>query len=332
MKAFLTGATGFVGGHLLDALLAAGAEVRCLVRPSSSRRNLEGRKVELVEGDLRHPQTLAAGLAGCEALFHCAADYRLYSARPRELYESNVEGTRNILRAAAAAGIERVVYTSSVGALGLRHDGRPADETTPSALADMVGHYKRSKYLAERVAERFAENGLPVVIVNPSTPVGDGDLKPTATGRIVLDFLNRRTPAYVDTGLNLIDVRDVAAGHLLAAEKGQVGRKYILGNRNLSLREIFSILSAISGLAAPRLKVPHWLPLSVAAIDTAWARLTGGEPRVALEAVRLARHEMYFDSGRAVRELALPQTPVEEALERAVRWYHDEGYVRSGAG
>jgi len=328
MKAFLTGATGFIGGHLLDALLAAGAEVRCLVRSSSPRRNLEGRQVEVVEGDLRRPESLAEALVGCDALFHCAADYRLYSPRPRELYESNVEGTRNILRAAVAAGVERVVYTSSVGALGLRGDGSPADEKTPAALADMVGHYKRSKYLAERVAERFAENGLPVVIVNPSTPVGEGDLKPTATGRMVLDFLNRRTPAYVDTGLNLVDVRDVAVGHLLAAERGLVGRKYILGNRNLSLREIFSMLSAISGLPAPRVKLPHWLPLSVAAIDTAWARLVGGEPRVALEAVRLSRYEMYFDSGRAVRELGLPQTPVEQALERAVHWFREHGYAR----
>lgn len=330
MKAFLTGATGFVGSHVLDALLEAGAEVRCLVRATSPRQHVEGRPVEIVEGDLRDPASLARGLAGCDTLFHCAADYRLYSRRPRELYDSNVEGTRNVLRAAAAAGVGRIVYTSSVGALGLRPDGGPADETVPVSLDEMVGHYKRSKYLAERVAEQFAEAGLPVVIVNPSTPVGDGDLKPTATGRMVLDFLNRKTPAYVDTGLNLVDVRDVAAGHLLAAEKGQVGRKYILGHRDLSLREIFTILAELTGLPAPRLRLPHWIPLSVAAIDTAASRLLGREPRVALEAVRLSQHRMYFDPSRAVRELGLPQSPVEPALDRAVRWFHAHGYVRAG--
>ncbi len=327
MKALLTGATGFIGGHLLAALLEDGAEVRCLLRPTSPRRNLEGRPVEAVEGDLRDRDSLARALDGCETLFHCAADYRLWAPRPEELYASNVEGTRNVLAAARAAGVRRVVYTSSVGALGLEPDGRPADEKTPVSLADMVGHYKRSKYLAERVAVEWAERGLPVVIVNPSAPVGDGDLKPTATGQMILDFLQRRVPVYVDTGLNLVDVRDVARGHLLAAERGRVGERYILGCRNMTLQEIYAALAALTGLPAPRRRVPHWLPLAAGALDTGLSRLTGRPPRVPLEAVKLARHRMFFDAAKAVRELGLPQTPVEEPLERAVRWFRANGYV-----
>ncbi|MDX1504037.1 MAG: NAD-dependent epimerase/dehydratase family protein [Thermoanaerobaculia bacterium] len=321
MRVLLTGATGFVGGHLLDALLARGDEVRCLVRATSSRANLEGREVEVAEGDLRDPASVARAAAGCAEVYHCAADYRLYARRPRDLYESNVEGTRNVLAAAAEHGAERVVYTSSVGALGLEPDGSPATEETPVSLDDMVGHYKRSKYLAEREAEAWAARGLPVVIVNPSTPVGERDLKPTPTGRIVLDFLEGRSPAYVDTGLNLIDVRDVAAGHLLAAERGRVGERYILGHRNLTLRQIFGILAELTGRRAPRLELPHWVPIAVGAVDTAAARLLGREPRVPLEAARLARHRMFFDAGKAVRELGLAQTPVEEALGRAVEWF-----------
>ncbi len=328
MKAFLTGATGFVGGHLLAALLEGGAEVRCLVRATSPRRNLAGRDVDVATGDLRDYDGLRRALEGCDAVFHCAADYRLYTRRPEEMYASNVAGTRNVLRAAADAGVSRVVYTSSVGALGLEPGGGAASETTPVTIDDMVGHYKRSKFLAERVAEEWAAKGLPVVIVNPSTPVGDGDLKPTATGRVILDFLNRRTPAYVETGLNLIDVRDVAAGHLLAAEKGRAGEKYILGNRNMSLLEIFETLSRLTGLPAPRWKLPHWVPLAAAAVDTSIARLRGSEPTVPLEAARLARYKMYFNAGKAVRELDLPQTPVEEALHRAIDWFRDNGYVR----
>ncbi|MEE8137512.1 MAG: hopanoid-associated sugar epimerase [Thermoanaerobaculia bacterium] len=328
MKVLLTGATGFLGGHLLQALLAQGARVRCLVRQSSPRRNLEGLSVEVVMGDLRDAASIRRAVEGCVQVYHCAADYRLFSRRPEELYQSNVEGTRNVLRAAAAARVERMVYTSSVGALGLRADGAAADETTPVSLPDMVGHYKRSKYLAERVAEEWAARGLPVVIVNPSTPVGEGDVKPTATGKMILDFLNRRTPAYVDTGLNLIDVRDVARGHLLAAEKGRVGEKYILGNRNMTLREIFDTLACLTGLKPPRLKLPHWIPLLYAAADTALARLGRREPGVPLEAVKLSRHKMFFDASKAVRELGLPQTPVEEPLLRAVRWFEENGYVR----
>lgn len=327
MKVFLTGATGFIGGHLLRSLLEAGAEVRCLTRAESLLRNLDGLDVEVVTGDLRDGGSFRSGLEGCEMVFHCAADYRLYSKNPEELYESNVEGTRNLLQAAAEARAARVVYTSSVGALGLNPDGSPADEETPVTLEDMVGHYKRSKYLAERVADEWIEKGLPIVVVNPSTPVGEGDLKPTATGQMIVDFLNRKTPAYVDTGLNLVDVRDVALGHVRAAEKGRVGEKYILGNRDMSLLEIFQTLGGLTGLPAPKVRVPHWLPLGWAALDTGFSRLVGRTPGVPLEAVRLSRYKMYFDASKAVRELGLPQTPIEQALQRAVDWYRTNGYV-----
>ena len=328
MKALLTGASGFIGGHLLQVLLEAGAEVRCLVRESSPRRNLENHPVEIALGDLRDAASLERATAGCEAVYHCAADYRFYAADSRELYDSNVEGTRNVLLAAAKAGVGKVVYTSSVGALGLNADDSPADETTPVGLEDMVGHYKRSKYLAERVAEQWAAKGLPVVIVNPSAPVGDGDLKPTATGKMILDFLNRKTPAFVDTGLNLVDVRDVALGHLLAAEKGKVGEKYILGNQDMTLQEIFQTLSEITGLPAPKVQLPHWIPTAFAAIETGFSRLVGRQPQVPLEAVKLARYRMFFDPSKAVRELGLPQTPVEKPLARAVDWFRENGYVK----
>ena len=241
---------------------------------------------------------------------------------------SGVGGTDRLLQAAAAAGVERVVYTSSVGALGLHPDGRPADETAPVALADMIGHYQRSKYLAERKALEHAAEGVPVVIVNPSTPVGDLDVKPTPTGQMIVDFLNRRIPAYVDSGLNLVDVADVAQGHLLAAERGVVGEKYILGHRNLTLKEIFDLLGRLTGLPSPRLRLPHAIPLAAAAVDTALARLTGRTPRVSLESVRMSRKRMFFDGSRAVRELGLPQSPVEAALTRAVDWFREHGYVR----
>lgn len=331
MKALLTGASGFIGGHVLDALLEAGADVRCLVRDSSPRRNLDDKPVEIAVGDLRDAGSLKEATAGCDAVYHCAADYRFYAADWRELYDSNVEGTRNVMRAAAAEGVGKVVYTSSVGALGLPADGTPGDEATVVSLDDMVGHYKRSKYLAERVAEQWVAKGLPVVIVNPSAPVGDGDLKPTATGKMILDFLNRKVPAYVDTGLNLVDVRDVALGHLLAAEKGKVGEKYILGNRDMTLKEIFETLSEITGLAAPRVQLPHWVPLTFAAFETGISRLLKRQPNVPLEAVKLARYRMFFDASKAVRELGLPQTPVEKPLRRAVDWYRDNGYVKGGS-
>ncbi|HXB56074.1 MAG TPA: hopanoid-associated sugar epimerase [Vicinamibacteria bacterium] len=324
----VTGGTGFLGAHLVRALVGRGERPRCLVRPTSDRRNLAGLPVEIVPGDLTDAASLRRATQGVATVFHCAADYRLYVRDPRETYANNVEGTRNVLRAAAEAGVSRVVYTSSVGALGLNRTGRPATEETPVALADMVGHYKRSKFLAERVAQEWSVQGLPLVIVNPSAPVGELDIKPTPTGQILVRFLNRRMPAYVETGLNLVDVRDVAEGHLLAAEKGRVGEKYILGHRNMTLKELLETLARLTGLPAPRLRVPHWIPLAVAAVDTSFARLVGRSPEIPIESVRLSRHRMFFDAGKAVRELGLPQTAIEDALERAVRWFRENGYVR----
>jgi dihydroflavonol-4-reductase len=325
----VTGGTGFVGAHVVRALIARGGAVRCLVRPQSRRSNLEGLPVEIVEGDLTDPRSLERAVAGAAAVYHCAADYRLWTRDPAELARSNVAGTDHLLRAASEAGVSRVVYTSSVGALGLTPDGSPADERTPVWREEVVGRYKKSKYDAERVAESWAARGLPVVIVNPSTPVGELDVKPTPTGQMIVDFVNGRIPAYVDTGLNLIDVRDVALGHLLAAEKGRVGEKYILGHRNLTLKEILETLARLTGRPAPRVRLPHAVPLAAAAAATGWAYVTGRPPRVSLESVRMSRHRMFFDAAKAVRELGLPQTPVEEALARAVAWFRERGYVRA---
>jgi len=324
----VTGGTGFVGAHVVRALLAQGEPVRCLVRPSSRRANLQGLPVEIAEGDLSDRTSLSRAARGVSALYHVAADYRLWTRDPGELYRANAGGTENVLSAAAEAGVSRVVYTSSVGALGLRPDGSPADETTPVAREEVVGHYKKSKFDAERVAEAWAARGLHVVIVNPSTPVGELDVKPTPTGQLVVDFLNRRLPAYVDTGLNLVDVRDVAAGHLLAAEKGRTGEKYILGHRNMTLKEILEMLGRLTGLPAPRIRLPHAIPLAASAVDTFIAGLLGRPPRVSLESVRMSRHRMFFDPSKAVRELGLPQSPVEKALGRAVAWFRENGYVR----
>lgn len=327
MRVFVTGGTGFIGAHVVRALVARGDEVRCLVRAESRRDNLEGLAVELVTGDLGAPDSLLAGVRGVQQVYHCAADYRLFARDPSGMYRTNVDGTRNLLVASAEAGVQRVVHTSSVGALGLHANGSPADEDTPVTLDDMIGHYKRSKYQAERIAEEWARRGLDVVIVNPSTPVGELDIKPTPTGQIIVDFLNRRMPATVDTGMNFIDVRDVAQGHLLAAERGRTGRKYILGHANLSLRDLLQVLADLTGQRAPWIRLPHWVPLAVAAVDTRLARWRGGRPRVSLEAVQMAGHKMYFDCSRAVSELGLPQSPLREALERAVDWFRERGYA-----
>lgn len=324
----VTGGTGFVGSHLVRALLARGEPVRCLVRPSSRRENLEGLAVELCEGDLTRFDSLTRAVDGCERVFHCAADYRLFAPHPAELYANNVQGTRNVLQACADSRVKKVVYTSTVGALGPGAEGRPANEDTPAELAQMIGHYKRSKFLAEQEAVAWAAKGLPLVIVNPSTPVGERDLKPTPTGQVIVDFLSGRLPAYVDTGLNLVDVRDVAQGHLLAADEGRQGERYILGNRNLSLKQILDLLSSLTGLPAPHRKLPHWIPLGFAAASTALARLRGTTPRVPLESVRMSGKWMFFDSSKAVRELGLPQTPVEQPLARALAWFQTNGYVR----
>jgi dihydroflavonol-4-reductase len=325
----VTGGSGFLGSHIVEALLARGRKIRCLVRDPDRPGNLAAVPAELVTGDLRDPGAMERAVVGCEIVYHCAADYRLYARDPQELFDSNVGGTRNILEAATRAGVRRIVYTSSVAALGLSPDGSPANEKTPLRPEDVIGPYKKSKLDAQRVALDFASRGSPVVIVNPSTPIGERDIKPTPTGRVIVDFLNRRLPAYVDTGLNVIDVRDVAEGHLLAAERARVGEPYILGNRNLTLREILELLSRITGLPAPRVRLPHAIPLAFAAIDTAVARLTGGEPRVSLDSVRMSRHRMFFDSSKAVRELSLPLSPIENAFARAVEWFRASSHVRS---
>jgi dihydroflavonol-4-reductase len=331
MDVLLTGGTGFVGGHLARALVEGGARVRCLVRPTSSRETLDGLDVEIVAGDLTDRGSLERAVRGCDVVYHCAADYRLYVPDPARMYAANVEGTENLMRAAADANVRRIVYTSTVGTLGRGADGAPADETTPVTLDEMSGHYKKSKFLAERAVERWAADGLPVVIVNPSAPVGERDVKPTATGQMIVDFLAGRMPAYVDSGLNLVDVRDVARGHLLAAERGKPGQKYILGCTNLTLVEIFALLAELTGRPAPRWRIPHWVPLVVAGVDTARARLLSRTPRVALDAVKLSRYKMFFDAGKAVRELGLPQTPVRDALARAVDWFGRRDLARAVA-
>jgi dihydroflavonol-4-reductase len=318
---FVTGATGFVGAHVVRKLIGRGDRVVALVRPTSNPTLLEGLDIETVVGDIRDVDSFAASLDGVDELYHIAADYRLWSRDPNELYATNVEGTRNVMKTALARGVPRVVYTSTVGCLGIPNDGTPGDENTPVARNELVGHYKKSKFDAERVALDYAANGLPVVIVSPSTPVGPGDIKPTPTGRLILDFMRGRMPAYVDTGLNLIAVEDVAAGHLLAAEKGSPGERYILGNRNLTLREILGILADITGRKPPTLRLPHWAAIAAALASTSASRVLSREPGIPIEGALMARKRMFFSAAKAVRELGLPQTSVEDALARAVEWF-----------
>ena len=327
MKTFVTGATGFIGASIVRELLQDGREVRALVRAGSDTANLAGLDVELWRGDLRDATALLQGLKGCDVLYHAAADYRLWTRDPSEMYRTNVHGTVAILGAALENGLSRVVYTSSVGTLGNPGNGTPGTETTPVTLADMVGHYKKSKFLAEREAEKFVAKGLPLVIVNPSTPVGPLDIKPTPTGKIIVDFLNRKMPAYLDTGLNMIAVEDCARGHILAELKGQIGEKYILGNTNLTLRDIFGLLEEITGLSAPRVRLPYTPILLAAYVNEGIARITGKEPLIPLAGVQMAAKFMYFDSSRAVRELGLPQSSLKDALSRAVHWFRTNNYA-----
>ena len=343
----VTGATGFVGSHIVSQLLARGEKVRVLVRSSSSTKNLLGMEVETVRGDLTDRASLKAAMAGCRRVYHVAADYRLWAPDPSTLYLNNVVGTRNVLEIAHEAKVERMVYTSTVGALGHARNGHghgapapqhflgsgdgaasvSANEETPVTLEQMIGHYKRSKFLAEAEVMAAARAGLQVVIVNPSTPVGSRDVKPTPTGRMIVDFLNGRMPAYVETGLNLIDVEDVASGHLLAMERGQVGQRYILGHRNLSLKEILAILAKVSGRPAPTLRLPHVVALGVAVVSTLAAQVTRRPPAVSWESVRMSKKKMFFDSSKAIRDLGLPQGSIEEALSKAVHWFRKNGYV-----
>lgn len=329
MRTLVTGATGFVGSHVARQLVERGDTVRVLVRRSSKVDNLASLDVEPFYGDLQDPESLAQAVKGCERVFHVAADYRLWSRDPRDLYRSNVDGTLNLLRAAKSENVERFIYTSTVGALGIPACGAPGTEETPVKLDDMAGHYKRSKFLAEQEARRFArEESVPVVIVNPSTPVGENDIKPTPTGKIVVDFLNRKMPAYIHTGLNLVDVRDVAAGHLLAAEKGKIGERYILGNQNVTLKELLDTLADITGLRAPRIRMPFGVAYALARVDTLiFGTILRRDPHIPLEAVKMARKHMYFDASKAVRDLGLPQSPINEALAREVDWFRTHGYV-----
>jgi dihydroflavonol-4-reductase len=328
MKAFVTGGTGFIGSSVARHLLGRGIGVRALCRPNSNRANLEGLDVDVVEGDLRDPGSLRRGMEGCEAVFHVGALYSFW-VRPRRLiYEINVDGTKAVFEAAKERGVERIVYTSSVAALGLRDDGEPADETTPTSLDQIVGDYKKSKYLAEQAALEYARE-LPIVIVNPSFPVGPRDIKPTPTGQTILDFLNRKMPAYIETGMNVVDVEDVAAGHWLAAEKGRIGERYILGGENVTMKEMLDLLAEITGLPAPTARVPYGPILALSYVNAAFCRLFPRiTPRMTPETIRMSSHRMYFDPSKAIRELGFPQTPAKDALAEAVAWFQENGYVR----
>jgi dihydroflavonol-4-reductase len=329
MTTLVTGATGFVGNHVARQLLLAGHSVRVLVRRGTNHQALDGLAVERVEGDLRDLQSLDRAMKGVRRLFHVAADYRLWARNPGEIYDTNVEGTRCLFEAAGNAGVERVVYTSTVATIAVpSHGAALPNEETRTALDQMIGHYKRSKFLAEVEAIQAADAGLPVVIVNPTAPVGPGDWKPTPTGRIIVDFLNGKMPAYVDTGLNVVAVEDVAAGHLLAAEKGRIGERYILGARNMTLKQILDALARITGRPAPRVRLPHAVALAAGYADELFSRLTGREPQIPVEGVKMSRHRMFVASDKAENELGHKPSDVEAALERAVLWYEQHGYIR----
>jgi dihydroflavonol-4-reductase len=327
MKALVTGATGFVGAAVARALSSAGWQVRVLVRGGSDRSNLHSLAVEAVEGDLTDSRSLELALEGCAGLFHVAADYRLGARDPTQLYRTNVEGTRNILNAARMAGVGRIVYTSSVATIGIPPDGSPGEERTPVSLSHMIGHYKRSKYLAEEVVREAARAGMSVVIVNPSTPVGPGDIKPTPTGQLVLDAARGRMPAYVDTGLNVVHVDDVAAGHLLAFERGKPGERYILGGEDMTLQTILAQIAQLVGRTPPRIRLPYAAVLPIAYVAEAFARVTGRSGRVTLEGVRMSRKRMFFSSGKAVSELGYRWRPPLEAFEDALRWFRERGLL-----
>ena len=328
MITLVTGATGFVGSHVVRQLVERGESVRVLVRPASSMRALEGLGVEVARGDLRDASAVRDAMCGVRRVFHVGADYRLWARDPAEIYESNVLGTRNIL-SAVDAGVERVVYTSTVATMAVPRDRLP-DETTVASLDEMIGHYKRSKFMAERAMLDAAARGAPVVIVNPTTPVGPGDWRPTPTGNVILDFLRRRLPAYVQTGLNVVPVEDIARGHVLAADHGRIGERYILGGRNMTLKEILDALATISSQRAPRICLPWRAAMALGYADQLAAGLWSREPRIPLEGVRMARHAMWVNCTKAERELGFQPGPVEDALHRAVQWFRQNGYVSSG--
>ena len=328
MKAFITGATGFLGSHVARVLAEQGADLRLLVRPTSNLKNLEGLKAETATGDLRDPASLEKAMSGCEVVFHVAADYRLWVRDPAEMYRSNVEGTRSILEAARKNGVRCVVYTSSVATIGFTGNGRPANEDSPVSLADMIGHYKRSKFMAEQIAMEAGRSGMRVVTVNPTTPVGEQDVKPTPTGRIVVDFLKGKFPAYVDTGLNLVDVRECARGHVAALEKGKTAERYILGGEDLTLKQILDKLGMIAGLPSPKVKLPYFVAYTAGLVDeTVSGRLMGREPRATVETVRMGKKKMWASSDKAERELGWKPVPADDALRRAVDWFRANAYA-----
>jgi len=328
MKCFVTGSTGFLGSHVARKLLAEGAELRLLVRANSRTDNIAELPAERVVGDLRDVESLRRGMSGCEVVFHVAADYRLWAIDGQQLYQSNVEGTRNILQATRDSHVRRVVYTSSVATMGFGNNGRVTDESTPVALEDMIGDYKRSKFMAERLVIEAARSGQDVVMVNPTTPIGERDIKPTPTGQIVVDFLKRKFPAYVDTGLNLVDVEDCANGHLLAAEKATPGERYILGGENLTLKQILDKLASITGLPSPSIRLPYVVAYATGVVDTlVTGKLRQREPRVTLDSVRMGRKKMFVTSAKAERELGWNPGPVDGALRRAVEWFRANGYA-----
>ena len=328
MKAFVTGATGFLGSHVARVLADQGADLRLLVRQTSNLKNIEGLKAETTAGDLRNPSSLEKAISGCDTVFHVAADYRLWVRDPNEMYRSNVGGTRALLEAARKNGVQRVVYTSSVATIGFRTDSYPADEDSPVSLADMIGHYKRSKFMAEQVAMEAGRSGLHVVTVNPTTPIGEQDVKPTPTGRIVVDFLKRKFPAYVETGLNLVDVRECARGHVAALEKGRTGERYILGGEDLTLKQILDKLGQITGLPSPKIKLPYLFAFAAGVVDEAvTGLLLRREPRATVDTVRMGKKKMFASSGKAQRELGWEIVLVDDALRRAVEWFRANGYA-----
>lgn len=327
MTTLVTGATGFIGANVVRALLETGESVRVLTRAGSDLRNLNGLAVEIVQGDLRAPVMLRPALEGCDTLYHVAAYYSLWTPFPDDMYSINVEGTKHLFQAALDVGVRKVVYTSSVATVGVPADGSPGDESRFLDPAQAIGHYKRSKILAEQAALTFCDRGLPVVVVNPAAPIGPWDVKPTPTGKIIVDFLQGKMPAYVDTGLNLVDVRDVARGHVLAAQYGKIGERYILGCCNMPLRDILRLAAEVSGLPEPRWRVPYAVALGLGYVCAGWTLLTGKPPLVPLDGVRMARHPMYFSAKKAITELGLPQSPIAEAMRQAVAWFRDYGYV-----
>jgi dihydroflavonol-4-reductase len=328
MRAFVTGATGFVGSHVARVLAEQGADLRLLVRSSSNPKNIQGLNAERVVGDLRNPPSLEKAMAGCDVVFHVAADYRLWIRDPEQMYRTNVEGTRTILQATRSNRVRRMVYTSSVATMGFASNGQPADENSPVSLENMIGHYKRSKFMAEQLVLQAAKSGMDVVVVNPTTPVGEQDIKPTPTGQIIVDFLKKKFPAYVDTGLNLVDVIECARGHVAALERGRSGQRYILGGENLTLKQILDKLAAITGLRSPTVRVPYIVALATGVVDEiVTGHIFRREPRATIDAVRMGRKKMFVSSAKAERELGWKTVPVDNALQRAVEWFQAHGYV-----